>query len=215
MPLQQVIGLCCILSVRDYLKLRPEGILDKDVYVCESRYATKPRSFKKIKVKKISSLKQDIIWGEMYKQNFLKLKFLSFFVSQMWPFSLPEHIPLIPREEPLEPKRVMSVFRERVEKHKEEIAELEEGEKLTEKEAPVSRLSLCVYCCSANVQLPLSCFQQNVEMFNPHGIEGTMYYEQYRVPSCGSIKTGDCVYVRTSTGRQCVTQVDSLWITKE
>jgi protein polybromo-1 len=56
----------------------------------------------------------------------------------MWPFSLPDHIPLVPREEPIEPKRVMSVFRERVEKHKEEIAELEEGEKITEKVPPVS-----------------------------------------------------------------------------
>lgn len=42
------------------------------------------------------------------------------------------------RDEALEPKRVMSVFRERVEKHKEEIAELEEREKLIEKEKPVS-----------------------------------------------------------------------------
>jgi protein polybromo-1 len=49
-----------------------------------------------------------------------------------------QHLTLIPREEVLEPKRVMSVFRERVEKHKEEIAELEEREKLVEKEKPVS-----------------------------------------------------------------------------
>lgn len=32
----------------------------------------------------------------------------------------------------------MSVFRDRVEKHKEEIAELEEHEKIIEKEKPVS-----------------------------------------------------------------------------
>jgi len=51
-----------------------------------------------------------------------------------------QHLTLIPREEVLEPKRVMSVFRERVEKHKEEIAELEEREKLVEKEKPVSSL---------------------------------------------------------------------------
>lgn len=44
---------------------------------------------------------------------------------------------LVTRDEALEPKRVMSVFRERVEKHKEEIAELEEREKLVEKEKPV------------------------------------------------------------------------------
>jgi len=38
----------------------------------------------------------------------------------------------------LDPKRVISVFRDRVEKHKEEIAELEEHEKIIEKEKPVS-----------------------------------------------------------------------------
>lgn len=45
---------------------------------------------------------------------------------------------LIDRDEPLEPKRNVSVYRDRVEKHKEEIAELEEQEKLIEKEKPVS-----------------------------------------------------------------------------
>lgn len=42
------------------------------------------------------------------------------------------------REEPLDPKRIMSVFRDRVEKHKEELTELEEHEKIIEKEKPVS-----------------------------------------------------------------------------
>lgn len=49
---------------------------------------------------------------------------------------------LIERDEPLDPKRVMSVFRDRVEKHKEEIAELEEHEKIIEKEKPVSHCIL-------------------------------------------------------------------------
>jgi len=49
---------------------------------------------------------------------------------------------LIEREEPLDPKRVMSVFRDRIEKHKEEIAELEEHEKIIEKEKPVSYSNL-------------------------------------------------------------------------
>lgn len=43
---------------------------------------------------------------------------------------------LIPRDEPLEMKRVVSVFRQRIEKHQEEIAELEE--KVEEKQKPVS-----------------------------------------------------------------------------
>lgn len=79
------------------------GYDDKDVYVCESRYSTRHRAFKKIKV---------------YPEN--------------------PTIKLVPREVPLEPKRVMSIFKERVEKHKGELAELEEQEKLVEKYKPVS-----------------------------------------------------------------------------
>lgn len=43
----------------------------------------------------------------------------------------------MPRESPLEPRRVMSIFKERVEKHKGELAELQLQEKLIEKEKPV------------------------------------------------------------------------------
>ncbi|KAK1137896.1 hypothetical protein K0M31_002390 [Melipona bicolor] len=96
-PLAKVAGRCCVLSVKDYFRMQSDGFLEKDVYVCESRYSTKARAFKKIKV---------------------------------WNFD-PDHLKLIPREKPLEPKRVISVYKERLEKHKEEIAELEEGEKLT------------------------------------------------------------------------------------
>lgn len=105
-PLAKVAGRCCVLSVKDYFRMQPEGFLEKDVYVCESRYSTKARAFKKIKV---------------------------------WNFD-PDHLKLISRDKPLEPKRVISVYKERLEKHKEEIAELEEGEKLMEKERPVSHI---------------------------------------------------------------------------
>lgn len=39
---------------------------------------------------------------------------------------------------PLEPSRTVSVFRERIEKHKDELAELEVLENVHEKERPVS-----------------------------------------------------------------------------
>ncbi|KDR13747.1 hypothetical protein L798_12146, partial [Zootermopsis nevadensis] len=157
MPLDQVLGLCCVLSVKDYFRSKPEGFAEKDVYVCESRYSTKARAFKKIK---------------------------------SWPSNMSQHLTLIPREEILEPKRVMSVFRERVEKHKEEIAELEEREKLVEKEKP------------------------NVEVLNGQTPDGCTYYEQFNAP-CGVIRTGDCVYVRTDIGRQLIAQVDSIWTDKQ
>ncbi|CAF0886930.1 unnamed protein product, partial [Didymodactylos carnosus] len=59
-PVSKVIGHCYVLHVKDYFKYRPEIIDqttttsiqiddDKDVYVCESRYNTKTKMFKKIK----------------------------------------------------------------------------------------------------------------------------------------------------------------------
>nr|CAD7398151.1 unnamed protein product [Timema cristinae] len=106
-PLEQVLGKCCVLHVKDYVCSKPEGFLEKDVYVCESRYSSRARAFKKIKV---------------------------------WPFAMTQNLKLLERDEVIEPKRIMSVFRERIEKHKEEIAELEEREKFLEKEKPGSLL---------------------------------------------------------------------------
>ncbi|KAK0181294.1 hypothetical protein PV327_003587 [Microctonus hyperodae] len=154
-PLSKVAGRCCVLSVKDYFRMLPEAFPEKDVYVCESRYSTKARSFKKIKV---------------------------------WNFD-PDHLKLVPREKLLEPKRVISVYKERLEKHKEEIAELEEGEKLMEKERP------------------------NVILFNIDDSENT-FYEQHNT-CAGPIKTGDFVYVAIDGGRQQIAQVDSIWSTKD
>jgi len=47
--LTEIVGRCCVMNVKDYFKSKPEGIHDKDVFVCESRYITKHRCFKKIK----------------------------------------------------------------------------------------------------------------------------------------------------------------------
>nr|CAD7444948.1 unnamed protein product [Timema bartmani] len=155
-PLEQVLGKCCVLHVKDYVCSKPEGFLEKDVYVCESRYSSRARAFKKIKV---------------------------------WPFAMTQNLKLLERDEVIEPKRIMSVFRERIEKHKEEIAELEEREKFLEKEKP------------------------NVEIFYPQGVEGHTYYEQYNAPAC-LIRSGDCVYVKNGSGRQLIAQVDTIWTTK-
>lgn len=102
MPLNRLGNKCFVMSAKDYFKLKPDGYTDKDIFVCESRYSTKLRAFKKIK---------------------------------NWPFM--NNTPLVPRETPLEPKRVMSVFKERVEKHKGELAELQLQEAIVEKEKPV------------------------------------------------------------------------------
>lgn len=36
-PMSKITGRCCVVSVRDYFRNKPEGFEDKDVYVCESR----------------------------------------------------------------------------------------------------------------------------------------------------------------------------------
>ncbi|XP_047146441.1 protein polybromo-1 isoform X1 [Hydra vulgaris] len=49
MTFQRVIGKCYVMNVKDYPKYRPEGFEDKDVFVYESRYNMKMKSFKKVK----------------------------------------------------------------------------------------------------------------------------------------------------------------------
>ncbi|XP_045540013.1 protein polybromo-1 [Papilio machaon] len=155
-PLDQVIGRCYVMNVKEYFKFRPEGYADKDVYVCESRYSTRYRLFKKIKV-----------WEGAEKE-----------------------VTLIPRDVPLEPNRTVSVFRERVEKHKDELAELEVLENIQEKDRP------------------------DVVMYNPLGTDDeNTYYEQYNTVCSGVVKTGDYVYVVTDGGKQMIAQVDTIWET--
>jgi hypothetical protein len=88
-----------------------------------------------------------------------------------------QHLTLLPREEVLEPKRVMSVFRERVEKHKEEIAELEEREKLVEKEKPVSNLTNSVE--AVNINTAISSLKHLIVCTNVH--YGQNSVERYKV----------------------------------
>lgn len=48
--LNKIKGRCFVMYIRDYILKKPEGFEEKDVYVCESRYNTRARSFKKIKI---------------------------------------------------------------------------------------------------------------------------------------------------------------------
>ncbi|GAA6221916.1 protein polybromo-1-like [Lates japonicus] len=48
--ISKVLGKCMVLFVKDYFKMQPEGYRAEDVYVCESRYAARNKSFKKIKI---------------------------------------------------------------------------------------------------------------------------------------------------------------------
>ncbi|XP_032406140.1 protein polybromo-1-like isoform X3 [Xiphophorus hellerii] len=49
-PISKILGKCVVMFVKEYFKLSPEGFKQEDVYVCESRYSAKSKSFKKIKM---------------------------------------------------------------------------------------------------------------------------------------------------------------------
>lgn len=161
-PLSNVRGRCCVLNVKEFFKLKPEGFADKDVYVCESRYSTKARMFKKIKV-----------WTSLPTPG----------------------VNLVQREVALEPKRVVSVFRDRIEKHKEELAELGEIEKMPERE-------------TVNVAVPVGA---PLEEGAPIPTPGLTYYQQLNIPG-HTLRTGDCVYVRAENGKQLIAQIDTMWV---
>ncbi|XP_053671633.1 protein polybromo-1 [Anopheles nili] len=158
-PLSKALNKCFVMHVRDYVKMKPEGFAGRDVFVCESRYSSKARSFKKLKT-----------WN-LVRAN--------------------DPVRLTPRETPLEVKRVMSVFKERVEKHKEELSELQLQEAIAEKEKP-------------NVVI----YMNGVE-------DGNVYYEQYNTVCGGVVKTGDYVYVATESGKQSISQITSIWETRD
>ncbi|XP_067854703.1 protein polybromo-1 isoform X6 [Heptranchias perlo] len=46
----KILGKCVVMFVKEYFKICPEGFRDEDVFVCESRYSAKTKSFKKIKL---------------------------------------------------------------------------------------------------------------------------------------------------------------------
>ncbi|KAB7505112.1 Protein polybromo-1 [Armadillidium nasatum] len=156
LPLSEVVGKCVVLSAVDYPKLRVDNFDEKDVYVCESRYSTKNRFFKKIKV---------------------------------WPFSLPEGTVITERPEPFAMRRVGSIFKERIDKHKEELAELEEETKVIRSSLP------------------------NVLKSAEPDIKGNLFYQQYN-SSSGTLKLGDFVYVR-SGGIKSIRHVIRIWVTSE
>ncbi|KAK7916700.1 hypothetical protein WMY93_012461 [Mugilogobius chulae] len=49
-PVNKILGKCVVMFVKEYFKLQPDGFEPDDVYVCESRYSAKSKSFKKIKL---------------------------------------------------------------------------------------------------------------------------------------------------------------------
>ena len=111
----------------------------------------------------------------------------SFTKLKSWAFAS-DQVKLIPRKKVLEPIRVASVFRERVEKHKEELQQMEdEVDKIPPEEFP-------------NIELEI----------NIPGKDGYTFYEQYSL-ACGPIRAGDYVYVRVECAKKLIARVDTMW----
>ena len=47
-PLEQIIGTCCVMDLNTHCKGRPKGVQEKDVYVCEYRLDKTAHLFYKI-----------------------------------------------------------------------------------------------------------------------------------------------------------------------
>uniref|UniRef100_H2ZED9 Polybromo 1 n=1 Tax=Ciona savignyi TaxID=51511 RepID=H2ZED9_CIOSA len=48
-PVKCILGRCHVMLVKDYFRMKPAGFKDEDVYVCESRFLSKTKSFKRAK----------------------------------------------------------------------------------------------------------------------------------------------------------------------
>ena len=57
-PIADILRLCYVAFIRDFLHTIPEGIPKEDVFVCETRYNSKAKSMDKIKV-----------WGKKLKEG--------------------------------------------------------------------------------------------------------------------------------------------------
>lgn len=108
-------------------------------------------------------------------------------------WTAPDHVKFVSRPKALEPKRVMSVFKERIEKHKEELEEIT---------AMIS---------SIESDLPQNVLWTNPELGDQPQQPGTVYYEQYTIPGPITLRRGDNVYVRSENGKNLIARIDTMW----
>ena len=121
-------------------------------------------------------------WKYTSKQrNWKKIKPTAFWEA-------PDHINIVQRDKTMEPKRIPSVFKDRIEKHKEEIEELEVLEKIVEEDVV-----------------------ENVQWVKEGADDGLTYWEQYSIPGPITLRRGDHVLVRGENNRNMIAQIDTMW----
>lgn len=147
-PLSEIVGRCCVMFVKEYFKSKPEGIPDKDVYVCESRYSVRHRCIKKIK-----------IWQPPQSKN----------------------LTFVARDVPLIPRRVASVFADKV----------NNDNVLDDSDTIIDKL------------------RESVPAEMEHD-DGNVYYDQF-VCDLGCFKLGDGVYINNPNGQPVIARIDKIW----
>ncbi|VVC98666.1 unnamed protein product [Leptidea sinapis] len=120
---------------------------------------------------------------EVFKTEIHRSIPLEHVVGRCYVMNVKEYFKFRPEEGSHTRTQIVSVFRERVEKHKDELAELE-----------ILENDVVMYN-------PLGTDDENT------------YYEQYNTVCSGVVKTGDYVYVVTDGGKQLIAQVDTIWET--
>lgn len=153
-----VISRCYVMNVKEYAKMKPQGFLEDDIYVCESRYNGKTKLFKKFKTSQAT----------------------------------PSHIILDNRSQPLEIKRVSSVFLGNADKKR-------EGESMEKEQI--------VLTSTEGYEIPL---EKHLETEVSNSEEGFVYFEKY-VTNNSDVKIGDGVYIKSDEGYLLIIKVDRIW----
>jgi len=177
-PFSKTLGKCYVMFVKDYFKLKPQGYSDTDVFVCESRYSGRNKTFKKIKA---------------------------------WQVPKSDHISLVQREQAVPAVRVVSVFAD----HKTPASSssslgvgVGEGERRVPGAEEESNVSHLVVLDKKREVVLLESSPVNAEA-------GCVYYEQYYSETCGWMKLGDYVYLRSDREeeRPLIACINRLWTT--
>lgn len=190
-PLNQVIGKCCVMFVKDYFRAKPINFGDADVFVCESRYSLKGKSFKKIKA-----------WPYDLNEPI---------ESRDVPLEM-NRVPSVFKDQTAQLNTSAAAEIKSIEDEllDQDLATPDEEDAVL-KILDVPRPNvLCAAPEGTIVYWILSKIESNPVFSVGFPTEGVVYYEQYSIPA-GTFRVGDCCYVRTDQERNLICRIDRMW----
>ncbi|XP_042563733.1 protein polybromo-1 isoform X9 [Clupea harengus] len=196
-PVSKILGKCVVMFVKEYFKLHPEGFRAEDVFVCESRYSAKTKSFKKIK---------------MWTMPLSSVKFV--------PRDVP--LPVVRVASMFAPKND-----EKPPDTAEDCNDCKTGPSIIDKSVERTGHGLVVLACKWNPAVPApmgmsflmvpsstwgNCEREDVTMDMANGETGCQYFEQLCYNDSW-MKVGDCVYIRShGLVRHRVGRIERMWV---